>query len=328
MPRPDALARTEIHCHLLPGIDDGARDLDDSVEMATVAAADGTATILATPHVRSDFVTDVSILPELVAELRGALAHAGVGVDVHCSGELGHELVGRLGQVELETIASGPPGRRWLLVEAPFDGLGDEFTAASSELRARGFGVVIAHPERSPGFVEGHCESLGREIERGSLLQVNQWSLTGGHGAEAEAAALALLRQGLVAVLASDSHPGWRQPTLSVGAAAARAAGLGVDSAALLVTDRPARLVREGMSAQLGTATSADAGTAGCRAAAFRVAGSSYGRPAGSASVPFPSEGSGASARSPNGESSTPSPVPDATIRSSPAPELPSSGSG
>ena len=256
MPRPVALARTEIHCHLLPGIDDGARDLDDSVAMAAVAAADGTGTILATPHARSDFVTDVSILPELVAELRGILAHAGVGVEVHCSGELGHGLVGRLGQVELETIASGPSGpsgRRWLLVEAPFDGLGDEFTAATSELRARGFGVVIAHPERTTGLVEGHCEALGAEIERGSRLQVNQWSLTGGHGAEAHAAGLALLRRGRVAVLASDSHPGWRRPTLSVGDAAAQAAGLDAGSAALLVTDRPASLVRDGIAAPVGT---------------------------------------------------------------------------
>ncbi len=253
MPRPVASARTEIHCHLLPGIDDGARDLDDSVDMAAVAAADGTATILATPHVRSDFVTDVSILPELVAELRANLALAGVKVEVHCSGELGHELVGRLGQVELETIASGPSGRRWLLVEAPFDGLGEEFTAATGELRARGFGVVIAHPERSPGVLEGCREALGLEIERGSLLQVNQWSLTGGHGAEAEAAGLALLRQGRVAVLASDSHPGWRRPTLSVGAAAAQAAGLDAGSAALLVTDRPASLVRDGIAAPVGT---------------------------------------------------------------------------
>lgn len=254
MSSPVASARTEIHCHLLPGIDDGARDLDDSVEMAAVAAADGTGTILATPHVRSDFVTDVSILPELVEELRGTLARARLEIEVHCSGELGHELVGRLGQLELETIASGPPGRRWLLVEAPFDGLGDEFAAATGELRARGFGVVIAHPERSPGVLDGHCEALGREIRRGSLLQVNQWSLTGGHGAEAESAGLALLRQDRVAVLASDSHPGWRRPTLSVGAAAARAAGLDAGSAALLVTDRPARLVHEGMSAPVASA--------------------------------------------------------------------------
>jgi len=219
--------------------------------MAAVAAADGTGTVLATPHVRSDFVTDVSILPELVAELREALASADVEVEVHCSGELGHELVGRLGQGELETIAAGPPGRRWLLVEAPFDGLGEGFTAATGELRARGFGVVIAHPERSPGVLEGRGGALAREIQRGSLLQVNQWSLTGGHGAEAEAAGLALLRQGRVAVLASDSHPGWRRPTLSVGVAAARGAGLDAGSAALLVTDRPARLVREGMGARV-----------------------------------------------------------------------------
>jgi protein-tyrosine phosphatase len=79
--------------------------------------------------------------------------------------------VGRLGQAELETIASGPPGRRWLLVEAPFDGLGDGFMVATGELRARGFGVVIAHPERSPGILQGHAEALGREIERAACCR-------------------------------------------------------------------------------------------------------------------------------------------------------------
>jgi len=77
--------RTEIHCHILPGVDErrrarvaarqgrgarGARDFDDSIEMAALAAADGTRTLVATSHVRPDFVTDVSILPSLAAELR------------------------------------------------------------------------------------------------------------------------------------------------------------------------------------------------------------------------------------------------------------------
>jgi len=62
--------RTEIHCHILPGVDDGARDFDDSIEMAALAAADGTRTLVVTSHVRPDFVTDVSMLPSLAAELR------------------------------------------------------------------------------------------------------------------------------------------------------------------------------------------------------------------------------------------------------------------
>jgi protein-tyrosine phosphatase len=245
------MAYTEIHCHVLPGLDDGAVDLDDSLELAAVAAADGTEAMVATPHVRPDFVTDVRALPECVAELRAQLRRAGIELDLRCGGELGHELVGSLSQAELETIANGPPGRRWLLVETPFEVTDDSLPAATEELRQRGFAVVLAHPERSAGILASDRGlDLRAEIERGSLLQVNLWSLTGGHGAEAEAAGLALLRRGLVSVLASDSHPGWRRPTLSVGAAAARAAGLDRRAAEALVRDRPRALLRAGVAAR------------------------------------------------------------------------------
>jgi len=145
-----------------------------------------------------------------------------------------------------DRLELGPPGKRWLLVEAPFEGLDHVFGAATDELRARGFGIVIAHPERAARLLAGEARGLCRELDAGSLLQVNHWSLTGAHGAEAEAAALELLRRGQIDVLASDAHPGWRRPTLSVGAAAALAAGADARTATALVGGRPARLVREG----------------------------------------------------------------------------------
>ncbi len=242
--------RTEIHCHLLPGVDDGARDLGDSLAMAAVAAADGTGTIVATPHVRSDFVADPAIVREVFSELSEAVLRAGIPVNLCRGGELGHDLVGRLGQADLETIAVGPPGGRWLLVEAPFEGLDEAFEAATDELRDRGFGVVIAHPERAAGVLEGADPPLYRELRSGSVLQVNHWSLTGAHGAEAEVAARELLRLGLIDVLASDAHPGWRRPTLSVGAAAAVATGATAAEAQALVARHPAALVRDGLPAR------------------------------------------------------------------------------
>jgi protein-tyrosine phosphatase len=252
----DVSPRTEIHAHVLPGVDDGARDLDESVEMARTAAEHGTRLMVATPHVREEFLTDVSVIPGLVAELRTALRADGIDIAVHAGGELGHQLAGSLDGRELETIAVGPPGGRWVLLEAPFEGLDESFAAAADELRARGYGVVIAHPERAVGVLGTGGEVLLREIERGSLLQVNHWSLSGGHGAEAEAAAKTLLQAAMVAALASDAHPGWRRPTLSVGVEAAVDAGLAPATAESLVATRPERLVRLGFPAQALTGAS------------------------------------------------------------------------
>jgi protein-tyrosine phosphatase len=209
--------RADIHFHLLPGVDDGAATLEESVELARLAEADGTAVIVATPHIASEYVTDPSDLPERVAEVSARLRLEGVEVDVRCGGELRHDMVGRLGQTDLTTIAVGPPGSSWILLEAPFEGLGEELHSAADELRDRGFAVVLAHPERSPVMMADNAASLRRELAAGSLLQVNAWSLAGGYGAEAERHALWLVGAGVVTCLASDAHPGWRGPALGVG---------------------------------------------------------------------------------------------------------------
>src|SRR4051812_49012733 len=133
--------RTDIHFHLLPGVDDGPATLDESIELARAAVRDGTDTIVATSHVRSDYVTDVALLRDRAREVKEALARENVPVSVELGGELGHDMVGRLRQDDLEAIAHGPPRRRWLLVEAPFAGLDPTFNAAADELRDRGFGV-------------------------------------------------------------------------------------------------------------------------------------------------------------------------------------------
>src|ERR1043165_7782662 len=126
--------RADIHFHLLPGVDDGAATLEETVELARLAEADGTGVIVATPHVSPDYVTDVSDLPDRVAEARARRALEGIDVDVRCGGELRHDMVGRLGQSDLETIAVGPPGSSWILLESPFEGLGDELHAAAEEV--------------------------------------------------------------------------------------------------------------------------------------------------------------------------------------------------
>src|SRR3954449_5949640 len=143
------MSYADIHFHILPGIDDGPSSMDESIALAAAAVADGTRTVVATPHVRPGFLTDVSDLPDRVRELTERLDREQIGLAVRRGAELGHDMVGRLSQAELDSVAHGPPGGRWLLVETPFVGLGEEFTAATDELRDRGFAVVVAHPERA-----------------------------------------------------------------------------------------------------------------------------------------------------------------------------------
>lgn len=245
-------SRVDLHFHLLPGVDDGPASLDESVALAYAAVVEGTGTIVATPHVRSDFVTDVRELPDRVREVRDRLAAEDLPVGVVCGAELGVDMVGRLSQSELEVIAVGPPGARWLLLESPFGGFQPETHEAADELRDRGFGVVLAHPERSvaadaPPGGEQHL-GLPLEIARGSALQVNALSLAGVHGAHVEAAAVSLLREGLVDALASDAHSSIRAPALERGLRAALARGI-PEAAARRPTDSgPQRLLFRGVS--------------------------------------------------------------------------------
>ena len=213
---PDMDARgVELHFHALHGLDDGPATLGESVELLRRAAEDGTTAVVATPHVRGDFVTDVSDLPERVRQLAIAAADEGIGVSLHTGGELGHEMVGRLTQPELELIAQGPPAGRWLLVEAPFHAIDDDFHSATDELRDRGFGVVIAHPERSADATFDGSAGLHRELAAGSLAQVNAQSIAGAHGPDARRAAYDLIADGRVSVVASDAHGPTRPPLLA-----------------------------------------------------------------------------------------------------------------
>lgn len=209
------MSYAEIHFHLLPGIDDGPGTLDGTVALAAEAVADGTRAILTTPHIHPQHVTDVRILPGLVREVSERLRREGIVIDLHCGGELDLAMVQRLGQAELEIVATGPRGARWLLLEAPLAGLAASFTEAADELRERGFGVVMAHPERSIADRAAAWAAIEHEVRAGSVIQVNAWSVGGHYGHQARADALRILRTAPNVALASDAHGPHRPPYLT-----------------------------------------------------------------------------------------------------------------
>jgi protein-tyrosine phosphatase len=245
------MAYVDLHFHLLPGVDDGPCDMAASLQLARAAVADGTGTVVATPHVRTDLgLTDAVEIHARVLELRLALAAERIPLEVRCGGELGHDMVGRMRQAELELLAQGPSGARWLLVETPFHGIEADFHAATAELRERGFGVLVAHPERSADASLDGAAGLRSELEAGSLAQINAQSITGDHGEDACSAAWELLADGLVAVIASDAHGPTRPPALGLARRTLLEVGVSQSAAAGLVGSTPHRLLAAGIPAQ------------------------------------------------------------------------------
>jgi protein-tyrosine phosphatase len=239
------MGAVDLHCHLLPGVDDGPATMAESVAYAAEAAAAGTATIVATPHVE---LVDVRELPDRVRELRQALEAEGIELEVRCGGELKPFSVAELSDAELDLIAHGPPDARWVLYEVPFQGADDDFLDGALQLRRRGYGAVLAHPERSRRLLEGGLAVVERVLRDGGLVAANVGPLLGDEGRERADTAERVLRRGLPDVLATDAHPPERPYTLAMGREAVVASTGRRDLARRLTEDAPSRLLAEGLA--------------------------------------------------------------------------------
>ena len=136
-----------------------------------------------------------------------------------------------------------------MLYETPFGGVDDAFLAGCRRLREEGFGLVLAHPERAAGFLDGGLERLAGELAAGAVVQVSVDSLLGHHGRAALAGAASLLWRGVPAVVASDGHGGRRTQTQADGYARLLAAGLSEWRARDLAGGAPRRLLAGGVAA-------------------------------------------------------------------------------
>jgi len=245
------ISYVDLHSHVLHGVDDGARTLEESVRYVRQAAAEGVREIVATPHLTVLLQRDVTTIGPRVAALQEAIDAERLAVRLHCGGEIHPERGPSLCDDELELVAHGPRATRWVLLEAPFSGLDDDFARLAADFRARGFGTLIAHPERAVGVLDDGAERLHAELREGALLQVNVCSLLGHHGLPVQETAVELLRGGMAFVLASDAHPGTRGHTLRLGFELAVQAGASSVQAWRLTQANPRLLLRQGMPARV-----------------------------------------------------------------------------
>lgn len=228
----------DLHTHILWGLDDGARSLEESLGIARTALSDGTQVVAATPHVRDDFPTSVSEMEARLAELRSALAAAGIDLDVRPGGELALDRLLYLNAEELRSFGLGG-NPDYLLLEFPYDGWPVGLAERIFALRGEGTTVVLAHPERNRD-VQDEPEKLRPLVNAGALIQVTAGSVEGHLGRAPKKTGLALVKNGLAHILASDAHsPDLRSIGLS---GAARAVGGGA-LAHWLTQEVPAAIV-------------------------------------------------------------------------------------
>jgi protein-tyrosine phosphatase len=252
------MSYVDLHLHLLPGVDDGAQDEHDALVHARRLAVEGVREVTVTPHISPSWPLEVASIPGRVAALQKAIDKRSLGVRLHAGGEIHPRSAAGLTDGELEILANGPPGSRWLLLEAPFGGVGDHFIGICDGLRARGFGLVIAHPERAGRLLDdGGVDLLRTQLHAGAVLQINVCSLLGNHGLSVQETAVHLLRSGLAYVIASDGHPGSRSHTLRLGFELAMRAGASSVAAWRLTQANPRFLLHQGIPQTPSPATTA-----------------------------------------------------------------------
>jgi protein-tyrosine phosphatase len=209
----------DLHAHLLPGIDDGPASLEESIEMARVAAAAGTSTMAATPHIDRGFQIDGRTVAPAADQVQAALRQAAVDLTVVPGGELALDRAGDVDDDELAAVRLG--GGPYLLAECPLTPHGGPIEGQIGALQLRGFKILLAHPERSPALQRdpGRLRDL---VENEALCSVTAGAFTGQFGRPAKTMALAMLREGLVHSIDSDAHDPYRRPPgLTAGLAAA-----------------------------------------------------------------------------------------------------------
>src|SRR3954454_10150530 len=144
------MSYVDLHCHILPGLDDGSPSLTETVRFARRLDAENVLDVATTPHIKHTHPPfDVRDLAALRATAQRAIRDEGLRVTLHQGGELAHEDALTLDPEELALIAQGPGHAPWLLLECPFEGIDDFFDVAASRVTGLGYGLLLAHPERA-----------------------------------------------------------------------------------------------------------------------------------------------------------------------------------
>jgi protein-tyrosine phosphatase len=230
----------DIHCHILPGLDDGARTMDEAIAMARMAAADGIRTIVASAHITPgvyDNPPDRIVAAALAFGDR--LKDEGIplrivpGADVRMTPEMLD------GGGRFLCINGHTP---YLLFEFPHDLVPPGSDRLIESLRGKGWVPVITHPERNTEL-QRRPEKLEPFLRQGCLVQITAMSVTGGFGSGAREVAERYLKDGWVHAIATDAHDTEKRPPILSRAWNRAEALVGVEAARAMVFETPEKIV-------------------------------------------------------------------------------------
>jgi protein-tyrosine phosphatase len=228
----------DIHCHPLPGIDDGARDPEEAAAMCRMAAEDGVTHLVATPHSNYSYTFDPSLNAQLVRELQekvGPKPQLLLGCDFHLS----YDNI----QVCLQDSKDFTINRTcYLLVELPDQFIPENLNRVYYEIQVAGLKPIITHPERNV-LLQRKPELVEHWVSIGCLVQVTAQSYTNGFGSKAYKLAARLLDGGLVHFFASDAHDVRRRPPILSRCYRKVAEEKGEEIAGLLLRENPEAVI-------------------------------------------------------------------------------------
>ncbi|RJR33936.1 MAG: hypothetical protein C4567_16220 [Deltaproteobacteria bacterium] len=238
----------DLHCHILPDIDDGPQTWKESLAMARMAVKDGIRVIVASPHLFRRRMVDLNALNEKAAisarisQFQEKLEAEQIPLEIlpGCECPLSLESIELLAEDRVMTINDG---KRYLLLEMPELSIPPATPDICFQLQAKGITPIISHPERHMIFLE-RPEKLLRFLDLGCLMQMTAGSLTGTFGRRVAKVSKMMVKKGYIQMLASDAHStGGRPPVLSQ-AVSQLGHLIGNNAALAMVTTIPEKIIK------------------------------------------------------------------------------------
>ena len=234
----------DLHCHILPGVDDGPKNMDESLEMVRIFENAGYRRVLATPHQvpGTTWMRSIEEIRHLLAELNHAIKVEGLELDVQPGMEISFDplIPDLLEKGRLLTLGS----TSYVLIETPFQQLPLGWEQVIFAILSKGYFILLAHPERCVQ-VSANPQLVDRLIKSGVYLQVNWDSFLGYHGRAALRMAHHLADSGYIHCLATDSHNPQERHAAHVKLAAAKIKKLiGPDNLQRIASENPMRILR------------------------------------------------------------------------------------